>query len=104
MIRIEPYRKHAIFCVGVSCGENMPLLKYLKEKVAEAGVEVRVNRAGCLGVCTGGPIMVVYPEGVWYAGLTKERIDRIVEEHFKRGKPVREWVVHDAGFSSSSSA
>jgi len=99
-IRIEPYQRHAIFCVGVSCGENMPLLKYLKEAVAAAGVPVRVNRAGCLGVCQGGPIMVVYPEGIWYAGLTQERIDRIVREHFVGGKPVKEWIVHDAGFGS----
>ena len=102
MPSLEPYQRHAIFCVGTSCGENMPLLQYLKKRVQEAGIPVRVNRAGCLGVCEGGPIMVVYPEGVWYAGLTPERIDRIVEEHFRQGRPVREWVFHDAGFRMAS--
>jgi len=89
-----PYKRHAIFCCGKSCGENMPLLNYLKDKVIEAGLTVgdpnavRINRAGCLGVCVEGPIMVVYPEGVWYYNLDQAGIDQIVEEHFKGGKPV----------------
>lgn len=95
---IPPYRRHAIMCCGKSCGENLPLLNYLKSRVADAGLLpgdencVRVNRAGCLGVCAEGPIMVVYPEGVWYCHLDTEAIDRIVEEHFKGGVPVEEYV------------
>lgn len=89
-----PYKRHAIMCCGKSCGENMPLFNYLKDKVIEAGLTVgdpnavRVNRAGCLGVCAEGPIMVVYPEGVWYCHLDEAGVDQIVEEHFKAGKPV----------------
>jgi len=98
-ITISPYKYHAVMCVGKSCGENIPLLKYMKEAVAQAGLSegeasVRVNRAGCLGVCTQGPIMVVYPEGVWYAGLDEAKIDKIIESHFLGGKPVEEWVFH----------
>lgn len=91
---IAPYRRHAIMCCGKSCGENLPLLNYLKKKVADAGLtmgdpdSVRVNRAGCLGVCSNGPIMVVHPEGVWYCNLDEAGIDRIVEEHFRQGKVV----------------
>ena len=89
-----PYKRHAIMCCGKSCGENMPLLNYLKNSVIEKGLvvgdpnAVRVNRAGCLGVCAGGPIMVVYPDGVWYCNLDEAAIDRIVEEHFIHGRPV----------------
>jgi len=77
----------------------MPLLKSLKSKVAAAGLDtgneaVRVNRAGCLGVCEQGPIMVVHPEGVWYYDLDEAKLDRIVEEHFKSGKPVSEYTFH----------
>lgn len=96
---ISAYQRHAIMCVGKSCGENMPLLKYLKSKVSAAGLDfgenaVRVNRAGCLGVCLQGPIMVVYPEGVWYYNLDEAKIDRIIDQHFLQGEPVQEDVFH----------
>ena len=93
---LMPYKYHAIMCCGKSCGENLPLLNYMKESVIAAGLvvgdpnAVRVNRAGCLGVCSEGPIMVVYPEGTWYSNLDPVKIDRIVEEHFKGGTPVKE--------------
>lgn len=98
-LMISPYKRHAIMCVGKSCGENMPLLKHMKAAVAKAGLAegedaVRVNRAGCLGVCQQGPIMVVYPEGVWYADLDASKIDQIIESHFKHNKPVTDWVFH----------
>lgn len=98
-LTISPYKRHVLMCVGNSCGENMPLLKYLKESVAKAGLAegenaVRVNRAGCLGVCKQGPIMVVHPEGVWYADLDEAKVDKIVESHFKNNAPVTEWVFH----------
>ncbi|MDQ6995798.1 MAG: NAD(P)H-dependent oxidoreductase subunit E [Mariprofundaceae bacterium] len=96
---IEPYQRHALMCCGKSCGENMPLLKNLKAKVAAAGLDkgehaVRVNRAGCLGVCKQGPIMVVHPEGVWYYDLDEQKLDRIVEEHFKHGNPIKDLAFH----------
>ncbi|MDQ6984275.1 MAG: NAD(P)H-dependent oxidoreductase subunit E [Ghiorsea sp.] len=98
-LMISPYKRHVIMCVGKSCGENMLLLKYMKEAVAKADLAegadaVRVNRAGCLGVCKQGPIMVVYPEGVWYADLDEAKVDKIVESHFKHNVPVADWVFH----------
>jgi len=82
-----------MMCVGKSCGENLPLLKYIKQRLVEEGLDagedaVRVNRAGCLGVCKQGPIMVVYPEGAWYANLDEAGVDNIIETHLKQGKPV----------------
>jgi len=96
---IDSYKRHALMCTGKSCGENMPLLKALKAKVAAAGLSdgddaVRVNRAGCLGVCSQGPIMVVHPEGVWYHDLDEDKLDRIVNEHFKEGESVKELAFH----------
>jgi len=96
---IDSYKRHALMCAGKSCGENIPLLKSLKAKVAAAGLDagemaVRVNRAGCLGVCEQGPIMVVHPDGVWYCNLDEGKINRIVEEHFKQDKPVEEFAFH----------
>ncbi len=95
-----PYKTHAIMCCGKSCGENLPLLNYMKQQVIKAGLivgdpnAVRVNRAGCLGVCAEGPIMVVYPEGVWYCNLNEAAIDRIIEEHFKASNIVDEFCFH----------
>jgi len=101
-LNIQPYKRHVLMCVGNSCGENMPLLKYMKEAVTRAGLAegndaVRVNRAGCLGVCKQGPIMVVHPEGIWYADLDEGKVDKIIESHFKQNKPVEEWVFHAQG-------
>ncbi len=88
-------------CCGNSCGENLPLFNYLKQRTEEAFAEggasaVRVNRAGCFDVCMQGPIMVVYPGGVWYCRLTESGIDRIVEEHFKHGEIVADLAFHEA--------
>ncbi len=99
-LSISPYKRHVIMCVGKSCGENMPLLKYMKEAVAKAGLgegegAVRVNRAGCLGVCKQGPIMVVHPEGVWYANLDEPKIDTIIQSHFIQDEPVHAWAFHE---------
>jgi (2Fe-2S) ferredoxin len=56
---------------------------------------VAVTETGCLGPCFDGPNVVVYPEGVWYAGVTGEEVDRIVDQHLRHGHAVkaleREW-------------
>ena len=100
---IEPYRRHVMLCCGKKCEpeEDRSLLQYLKQRIAEEGLEsgedaVRANRAGCLGVCQQGPIMVVHPEGVWYCNLNRENIDQIVEKHFKQGKIVEALTFHVA--------
>ncbi len=49
---------------------------------------VGFTAAGCLGFCKTGPLMLVYPEGIWYRPTTPEDIDEIVESHFKNGKRV----------------
>jgi len=98
-LNIAPYKHHAIMCVGKACGENMPLLQYIKKRMNEEGLAegegaVRVNRAGCLGVCEQGPVMVVYPEGVWYANMDEVKVDEIIEKHLKNGKPVDTLAFH----------
>ena len=49
---------------------------------------MRVNKAGCLDRCAGGPVAVVYPEGTWYTFVDRSDIDEIVESHLKQGRPV----------------
>ena len=61
-----------------------------KDAVKEAGLKhkVRANEAGCLDQCEHGPVVVVYPEGVWYGFVKLEDVDEIVSEHLVGGHPV----------------
>ncbi len=71
-----------------------PIRDYMKKRCAELGVEgVRINAAGCLDRCEEGPVMVVYPDGVWYRLTTTEQVDRVVAEHIIGGKPVEEYRI-----------
>lgn len=62
----------------------------MKDAVKEAGLKgrVRVNEAGCLDQCEHGPVVVVYPEAVWYGFVKPHDVEEIVEEHLKHGRPV----------------
>jgi len=50
---------------------------------------IRVNSTGCLGPCVSGPSIVVYPDGVWYQGVTPEDVTEIMDEHIMNGRPVQ---------------
>jgi (2Fe-2S) ferredoxin len=54
---------------------------------------VAMTATGCLGFCNAGPLMVVYPEGVWYQPRSNEDIDEIVQSHFVEGRPVERLIV-----------
>src|SRR3954465_2034766 len=92
------YYKHPIFfCLNerdagdASCAPHgaRAALDRCKSKVKEAGLSgpggVRVNQAGCMNRCQGGPVAVVYPEAVWYTYVDEQDIDEIVESHLKNG-------------------
>lgn len=66
------------------------LQKRFKKRLAERGLKgrVRANQAGCLDQCEHGPNVVVYPEGVWYGGVTLEDVDEIIESHIVGNAPV----------------
>ena len=50
--------------------------------------KIRINKAGCLDRCDEGPVMVVYPEAVWYTYIDKEDIEEIIQEHLVHGRIV----------------
>ncbi len=52
--------------------------------------DVMISNTGCFGICDRGPIVVVYPEGVWYGGVKPEDVETIVEKHFENGEVVKE--------------
>lgn len=94
------YQHHVFFCTNQRdngrkcCGDaNARALRdYAKDrtkalKLAKPG-GVRINIAGCLNRCAEGPIIVVYPEEVWYRYNDQADIDRIIEEHLINGRVV----------------
>ncbi|HLO79157.1 MAG TPA: (2Fe-2S) ferredoxin domain-containing protein [Magnetospirillum sp.] len=93
----KPYfRLHAFICTNRrpdghrrgSCAArgSEPLRDYLKARTKELGLDdVRINSAGCLDRCELGPVMVIYPEGIWYSFHTHEDIDEILETHLLKG-------------------
>ncbi len=90
------FERHLFVCTSDSaCNRDGPadaIRAALKaKKVAEGAKErLRVNKAGCLGQCGHGPMVVVYPEGVWYSHVTPADAERIWEEHMMGGQPVEE--------------
>lgn len=93
---MEPFRYHAFVCTqekpeGVPCcstSGSFRLLDALHRELGAQGLadDVQVSSCGCLGVCDSGPVMIVYPEGTWYAKLTPADVPEIVSSHFKSGK------------------
>lgn len=94
------FSHHVFFCTnqrknGEACCADHgadALRAYAKDQVKALKLngegKVRINSAGCLDRCDQGPVMVVYPEAVWYTFVDKEDIDEIIESHLKNGKPV----------------
>ncbi len=63
--------------------------KFMEEiEERELGGDILVTNTGCLGICNKGPIVIVYPDGVWYKEVTVDDVTEIVEEHFENGRVV----------------
>lgn len=95
------YDKHVFFCVnqrpaGEDCCNNhnaQAARDYVKDKVKQLGISteknrIRINSAGCMGRCELGPVLVVYPEAVWYTYIDQSDLDEIIEEHLTHGRVV----------------
>jgi (2Fe-2S) ferredoxin len=101
-IGLEKATRHLFLCLGPECVrevEGQKTWEYLKRRLSELNLPVLRTKAGCLRICEGGPWLVIYPDGIWYSGVTPERCERILLEHVRGGVPVADWVVatHELG-------
>jgi (2Fe-2S) ferredoxin len=96
------YHRHVFLCVGDSCCTaevGQAAWDALKKELKDRNLSLSTGpnacyrtKVNCLRICSGGPIMVVYPEGTWYQGMTADRIPLFVQQHLIEGKPVEQWI------------
>ena len=93
------YRHHVLVCQGTGClsSGSTGVLKRLEQEVKAKGLsdQVRVVKSGCFGFCMQGPVMIVYPEGVFYTKVHPEDVAEIVDKHLKGGKTVERLLFRD---------
>lgn len=97
---VPHFQQHVFFCCNqrndgrASCEDHGAgaLRDYCKARVKKLGLagagKARINMAGCLDRCEQGPVLVVYPEGVWYRYQNQSDIDEIIDQHLLGGTPV----------------
>ena len=99
---------HLLLCAtpakGLCCPDpaiGMASWERLKQLVRDLGLEdparpqgiVLRTKADCLRICAAGPVLLIWPEGIVYGGVTPERIARIIHDHVIGGQPIQEWIL-----------
>jgi (2Fe-2S) ferredoxin len=99
------YKYHVFFCTNqrepgeMCCGRcnAQEIRDYAKAKIKEMGLAgeggVRMNSAGCLGRCESGPVIVIYPQAVWYTYVDRQDVDEIISEHLQNNRVVERLLV-----------
>ncbi len=82
------YRKQVLVCGGTGCtsSHSLQVIEQLEKSFSELGIDdVLIVKTGCFGLCALGPIMIVYPEGAFYAHMTPEHAKIVAEKHLQKG-------------------
>jgi len=99
------FEHHVFFCLNQRAGGEACCMEkgaeaafdHMKARIKKLGLngegKVRINRAGCLDRCNEGPVLVIYPQAIWYTFIDTEDIDEIIESHILNGKVVERLVV-----------
>ena len=94
------YRSHVLVCGGTGCTSSgsQQIIQTLKDELKKNRLqnEVAVVKTGCHGLCAEGPVMIVYPEAVFYSKVRPEDVEEIVSEHLLKGRIVERLVYHEA--------
>lgn len=114
IVWVAPFDRHIFICGNQrpaghprGCCDpagNAQLQKLFKQKLAERGLKgkVRANQSGCLDQCEHGPNLVIYPEGVWYGGVTLADVEEIIESHILGGRTVERLRLSDSCINAES--
>ena len=106
---------HLLLCATPTkakcCDPNEGLATWneLKRLIRELGLEqqdrpeglVLRSKVDCLRICEKGPILLVWPDGIWYADVTIDKIERIIDQHIIQQKPVQEWIYKTTPFQDN---
>src|SRR5690554_1851088 len=97
---MQYYRSHVLICGGTGCtsGKSVEIKEELEKELKQLGIdnEIKVIMTGCFGLCEAGPIIVVYPEGTFYAHVKVEDVKKIATEHLYKGRIVKEKLYYEA--------
>jgi NADH:ubiquinone oxidoreductase subunit F (NADH-binding)/(2Fe-2S) ferredoxin/NAD-dependent dihydropyrimidine dehydrogenase PreA subunit len=105
---MELFRSHILVCCGTGCTSSQSplIIENLENKIKanKLDKEVKVVKTGCFGLCSEGPVVVIYPEGVMYFKVTPEDVNEIVSEHLIKGRFVKRLMVTQADKESNTAS
>ncbi|MAS34880.1 MAG: hypothetical protein CL610_12790 [Anaerolineaceae bacterium] len=93
---MKTYDRHILVCNDDDCcddGGGKQVLKAVRQQLGKRAKGVKCSKVSCLGQCKHGPVMIVYPDGVWYRCPNKQALQNIIETHLIGGEIAKDHVL-----------